>query len=57
MPCCVESHWISLVVPLVVVSAFDVPPLVVPSLDVPLLDVSHCSTCCYSSCRPCRRSK
>jgi hypothetical protein len=39
MPCCVESHWLSFVVPLAVVSALDVPPLVVPVLAVPLPDV------------------
>ena len=36
IPSCVESHWLSFVVPSVVVSTVDVPPLVVPS-DVVLL--------------------
>ena len=44
IPSCVESHWISEVVPLAVESALVVPPDVVPWVDelvleVPLLDV------------------
>ncbi len=44
MPCSVESHWMSLVAPLTVLSALVVPPVVVPAvdeleLDVPLVEV------------------